>query len=309
MKKSRLYLLVIVLLVSFVSLGIFSCSKKKKLTLSSLIISVTPNPASVTVGNPENFIATALRDGAPVSVDFTWSVNPITLGTITAEGIFTAGSSDEKGTVVASAEGDSGSAEVTVSGNSPNYYGILSDTYTNPSLKLDTLNPPDTDGGFLGLWPYVAPPGVPIITVDSDNTTYLEAPASSKVTITNDWAGMYIMFGYDGTADGGSAVETNMSVYSDASLKLDVKTSTEFGVSVEWTDTVGRKDSAEKLVQADLGVVLNNSWQSVSIDLSTLVGKDHGLPINFTKIKLPFAFSADAGTGTVFWIDAVRWEK
>ncbi len=120
MKKNRVYLLAVVLLVSFVSLGIFSCSKKKKLTLSSLIISVTPNPASVTVGNTENFIATALRDGDPTEVDFSWSVNSdtpgSTVGTITAEGVFTAGSTSGEGTVVASAEGDSGSADVTVSG-------------------------------------------------------------------------------------------------------------------------------------------------------------------------------------------------
>ena len=113
MKKIRLYLLTFVLLLSFVSLGIFSCSKKKKLTLSSLVITVLPNPATVKEGENETFTATALRNGSPESVDFTWSVSPSTMGTITALGVFT-GSEAGSGTVVASAEGESGSADVTV---------------------------------------------------------------------------------------------------------------------------------------------------------------------------------------------------
>ncbi len=291
MKKIRLYLLTFVLLLSFVSLGIFSCSKKKKLTLSSLVITVLPNPASVEKGHNETFIATALRNGSPVSVDFTWSVSPSTLGTITDEGVFT-GSESGSGTVVASAEGESGSADVRVGADS-NYYGILSDTYLNPSIKFDTNNPPDPDGGYMGFWPFGE------ISMAGDNTTYTEAPGSSKITITSGWAGMYVMFGYDGTPSGGSAVETDMSFYSDAYLRFDVKTSTEVIVGVEW-----QGGSASKKIHEDLGIEMDDTWYPVEIDLSTLPG------IDFSTIKLPFLFSVDGGTGgTVFWIDKVRWEK
>ncbi|MCK4533074.1 hypothetical protein KAU39_04755 [bacterium] len=302
MNKIRVYLLAVVLLVSFISLGIFSCSKKKKLTLSSLVISVVPNPAVVTVDSSQTFTATALRDGAPVSVDFTWSVNPSTLGTITAEGVFTAGSNSGDGTVVASAQGDSGSAEVIVSGGSFNYYGLLSDTYTTPSIKFDTNNPPDTDGGKLGLWP-----GAPLPVMESDATTFTEGPASTKFTISSGWAGLWLQFGYP-TALGDLIPRQgkDMSAYSDAYLKFDVKTSTEVVVSVEWIDeATGNKDSAAKKINEDLLIAMDDNWHPVSIDLSLLTGSLGS--INFNKICVPFAFSAEGGT--VFWIDKVRWEK
>lgn len=178
-------------------------------------------------------------------------------------------------------------------------YGILCDSYKYSALKADVLNPPDPDGGYIGFWGTIEMVG--------DDTIYTEAPASSKFTITGGWGGIWIQFGFDGI--GGPSVETDMSEYSDAYLKFDVKASNDFGVSVEWTDTLGRLDSAEKYVYADLGVPLDDAWHSVAIDLSTLVGKTYGLPINFSKIKLPFSMFADGGSGITFWIDNVRWEE
>ena len=178
-------------------------------------------------------------------------------------------------------------------------YGILSDSYKSAALKPDVLNPPDPNGGYIGFWG--------AIEMDGDGTTYTEAPASSKFTLAGGWAGIWIQFGYDGT--GGDSVETDMSDYSNAYLKFDVKASNDFGVSVEWTDTLGSKDSAEKYINADLGVPLDDAWHSVAIDISTLIGKDSGFPVNFSKIKLPFSMFADGGAGITFWIDNVRWEE
>lgn len=114
MKKKSVYLTIVVFLVAFLCAGIFSCSKKKRLTLSSLVITVSPSSATVLTGATQDFTVTATRDGDPVSVDFTWSVSPSSLGTITDEGKFTAGSSAGTGNVIASAEGESGSAAVEV---------------------------------------------------------------------------------------------------------------------------------------------------------------------------------------------------
>ena len=169
-------------------------------------------------------------------------------------------------------------------------YGVLCDSYKYSALKLDVLNPPNPDGGFNGWWG-----GFLMV---SDDTTYTESPQSSKITVTGGWGGMYFQFGYDGSEWGGSAIETDMSEYLNAYLKFDVKTENEFGVGVEWGT-----GSAEKQVIADLGIIPNNEWQSVAIDLSTLDG------IDFSTIKLPFFLATDGTEGVTFWIDNVRWEE
>ncbi len=107
--------LTVILLLSFVFTGIIGCSKKHRLVLSPLVITLSPNSVTVTFNKTKQFTASATRDNKPVSVPFTWSVEPGTLGTIiSSTGLFTAASSPGQGTVTVSAEGESASADVKV---------------------------------------------------------------------------------------------------------------------------------------------------------------------------------------------------
>ena len=106
---------VIILMISFVISGIYGCTKKHRLVLSPLVITISPSSWILNVNKTKQFSASATRDGKPVSMDFTWSVEPASLGSINSTtGLFTAGSSEGQGKVIASAEGESASVDIEV---------------------------------------------------------------------------------------------------------------------------------------------------------------------------------------------------
>lgn len=77
-------------------------------------ITVTPSPATVGVLKTQRFYATAYdQSGRELSTTFTWSVSS-GLGTINADGLFSAGAAELSGKVTATSQGVSGSADVSV---------------------------------------------------------------------------------------------------------------------------------------------------------------------------------------------------
>lgn len=180
-----------------------------------------------------------------------------------------------------------------------NTYGLLSDTYTNPSLKFDIANPGNVDGGYLGAWgAAMVKGGIP--------DTYTDPPTSLKVSCPGGWGGIWLQFGFNPETPPGEAVEKDMSLYGKY-IKFDIKTNEEVIFGVEWWDNIaGNKDSAERKFKQDLNFPTDNTWHSVRIDLRDLVGKNYQHPINFKKIKLPASF---CGKNVTFSIDNLRWEK
>ncbi len=180
-----------------------------------------------------------------------------------------------------------------------NTYGILSDTYINPSLKFDTANPGNVDGGYLGAW------GTARVSGGIPNT-YTDPPTSLMVDCSGGWGGIWLQFGYDPGAPPGEAVRKDMSSYGEY-MKFDIKSNGEVIIGLEWWDTiVNNKDSAEKKLKQDLNIPADDIWHSVKIDLSKLSGKNFKNPINFKTIKLPASF---CGENVTFYIDNLRWEK
>lgn len=77
-------------------------------------IVIEPTSAGLIVDETQQFTATAYDAfDNPLSVSFTWSVTG-SVGTVTSSGLFTAGRQAGSGSVIASADGASGSADVTV---------------------------------------------------------------------------------------------------------------------------------------------------------------------------------------------------
>src|SRR3954447_21398538 len=90
-------------------------------------LAVSPTNVSVAAGASQQFSASGADAlGNPVSPSVTWSVGPGTPGTISPSGLFTAGSTTGSGTVVATADGVSASATLTV-------------TVPPPALRTQTI--------------------------------------------------------------------------------------------------------------------------------------------------------------------------
>ncbi len=178
-------------------------------------------------------------------------------------------------------------------------YGLLSDKYTNPSLKFDMANPGNPNGGYLGAWGSAqVKGGIP--------DTYNDPPSSLKVACIGGWGGIWFQFGFDPKGPPGEAKEKDMSLYGKY-LRFDMKSDGEVIVGMEWWDDVAQnKDSADIKIKQDLKFPTDSKWHSVKIDFTKIRGKNYGHSINFKKIKLPVSF---CGENLTFYIDNLRWEK
>ncbi len=180
-----------------------------------------------------------------------------------------------------------------------NIYGILTDTYTDPSLKFDITNPGNEDGGYLGVW---GPTKATANIFDGHS----DPPNILKVSCRGKWGGIWFQFGYNPKSPPGQVVNTDMSLYGGY-IKFDIKTDGELIVGMEWWDDIeDEKDSMEKKINEDLNVPTDNNWHSVEIDINKLVGKEFKRSVNFEKIRLPISFY---GENVTFYIDNIRWEK
>ncbi len=178
-------------------------------------------------------------------------------------------------------------------------YGLLSDKYTEPSLKFDTANPGNVDGGYLGAWGSAqVKGGIP--------DTYNDPPSSLKVACVGGWGGVWFQFGFDPKGSPGEAMERDMSLYGKY-IRFDMKSDGEVIVGMEWWDEIAQnKDSADIKIKRDLKFPTDNKWHSVKIEFTKIRGKNYGHSINFKKIKLPVSF---CGENVTFYIDNLRWEK
>jgi hypothetical protein len=111
-------------------------------------------------------------------------------------------------------------------------YGLLSDKYAEPSLKFDTANPGNPDGGYLGAW------GSAKVKGDVPDT-YTDPPSSFKITCIGGWGGVWFQFGFDPDSPPGKAREKDMTDYGKY-LRFDMKSDGEVIVGMEWWDDVAQ---------------------------------------------------------------------
>lgn len=172
-------------------------------------------------------------------------------------------------------------------------YGLFSETYARPTyagIKLDTNNPPDTDGGWLGAWGSAAL---------SDGTGATEKSEGSKglkcaVASGTGGGGWWIQFGYDGV--GNTQRSKDMSAFGAGYIRFDIRTPVDVQIKLE--STTGTK----LFWVSTKGVALDDAWHSVAIPIADFIGLD------LTNITVPAGFHATSN-GFTYYVDNVRWEK
>ncbi|MDD5066940.1 MAG: carbohydrate binding domain-containing protein [bacterium] len=182
----------------------------------------------------------------------------------------------------------------------PDQMGIFSETYTNYSLHLKSLNPPDALGGYMGTWQSENKnPAV----VTEDTTIVQEGKKSLKVSVgKGPWGGgMWIQFGFD-KSESPVKVSTDLSGYKDGSLVFWVKTKTDMLIKLE-----SEKGGESKKTLSMYNIPTDDTWQKVVIPMKdfTAVG---GIDLKKVNVVFGSHFVVPQST-SVFWLDNIYITK
>ncbi|MCX5778427.1 MAG: hypothetical protein NTU66_04330 [Elusimicrobia bacterium] len=170
-------------------------------------------------------------------------------------------------------------------------YGLWSETYAGIIFGDVRYSSTTATDGYLGAWNCF----VSTITPGAEGQYALELDTYGQN------GGIFMQFGYNGT-DTSPQVPTDMSAYAGGTLQFMAKIYTECGVKIEWTG-----GSKELLMNAKLGVAMDNQWHQVSVPLSWFTG------INLSAITCPADFYsqwlASPPLTRTLYIDNVFWQK
>jgi len=309
---------------------------KEKVTAPSTVVQVSPARAEVAPGQPQTFQA-ATVNGADVSAQTQWALNPPELGTLSAtEGsqvVFTASSTaaGKTGTLVASVNGVTATCDIVVVSTgtgggggggdggggggggtvNQNVYAFFSETSDSLGMKLDTPNPPDPDGGFLGVFQGTDQGGTGTIQLTSSNQA-TEGNQSLHVTGTlpdvNSFGGIFFVYGFPITSP--SSIKTrDLSAFANGTLKFDFFGHDFNDVLIKLESASGSDATSPQFkLKGDLNVPFGENFTSVSIPLSQFTSRG----LNLSQFRgITFSVTgAVSGVGTChFGIDNLRLEK
>ncbi len=121
----------------------------------------------------------------------------------------------------------------------------------------------------------------------------------------SQWAGWFVQEG-----GSGSNTTRSMATYSSGYLAFDFKSSSaDVQIGIRSNNESAGTGTAQLMLGQNMGVLLNNQWQSVAIPISSFTALDANL--NLSTMTVYFnaaAVGADIGTASgSFWIDNVRW--
>lgn len=295
----KVFILVFALLFTIFS----GCSKKSRLTNSTLVLRISPASVSMVAGSTQTFTAfgrTPASDNPDINPE--WSLSPESLGTLNSlkgkSVVFTAGSSPGSGKIIAR-EGDV-RADATITVGSGGSGGGTTLTFYSDSGLINIFGTPDiftwqkniplqtsieqSDGG--------GPPG--------DSTKYQRIGDDDS-----EWFGAGIVI----NKVGGNATPTNLSSYSSGnSLKFYIRLGRALSgaenikIEIEYGDSTPGDKATVNLGPGNGFNSASTSWQEITIPLTSFSGVD------YTKILLPFEITAENLTSALtFDWDYVRW--
>lgn len=177
---------------------------------------------------------------------------------------------------------------------------------TISSTSWTTFNVLNDQGaaGYVGT--YTGNGGV-ISFFNLDYSTYTEGNRSQRTDFSiapTQWAGWYVEEG----AAGGTETRY-MVTYSSGYLCFSVKASTDIEVGIRSNNVAAGNEQSKVLLNRDLGVLLNNQWQEVSIPVSSFTALDSNLDLSTMTVYFNAAMVGSkigAASGS-YWIDNVRW--
>ena len=207
-----------------------SASATVTVTATAIALSVTPATAGVTTGATQQFKATVQGQSNPT---VTWSVDGIndgnsTVGTINAQGLYTAPSQMGSHTVAASVTNPTASANAAVTvfdfsispgatllapgGTQQFTASIQGLTNTSVTWSVDSNTGGNNSVGTIsssGL--YTAPGTVGPHTISAASVAYPSNSVNSQVTVENSFPGAVLTYHNDDTRDGAYLQETTLT--------------------------------------------------------------------------------------------------
>jgi len=274
--RQKMFIFSVIFLTCCVILFI-SCSKRSRLTNSTLILTISPSSATVLPGGTQTFTVSgrSAKTDNP-DIDPEWSLSPTTLGKLSSSSgktvTFTAGSSEGSGKIIAQ-EGDVRvEALITVTAGSVwkiyNDEGAIATVWTWDSYGEWGVGSSSAtfDGNFTGI--SGIPEGAKCFKTVSDNG--------------NTYAGWGIFH------DGGVVARTN---YSNGHLVFWLNSDAEVKVEIE-----GPKGTKKSRKISSTG----GAWQQISIPMSDFAGVD------FSQIYGSFSITVESSNKT-FYVDDVKW--
>lgn len=279
-----------ILIVLFI-ISISACKKKEKLSISTLIISITPSNATLSINETQRFqIFTRSAKSDNPEINPSWSVEPGYLGNISnSKGLSTTfiAISSGIGKIIAT-EGDvSGLATITVVS-----------TTTQQILEMAFYN----DSGLIAKEPdiYVWQEASATFQEQQNDGTPVDSQKFQRVSGNSTWFGCGIVLyksnpnkaedlsTYWATGKLKFYIRTNRALTGNEKIKIEIKdvnniTSTQYISNYNWDNN-------------------NRNWQEIVIPLKEFTG------ISFTNVKFPFMITAvDIASSLTFDWDYVRW--
>ncbi|MCX7940894.1 MAG: hypothetical protein N2555_03890 [Endomicrobia bacterium] len=296
-KKEKL----LIILILFLALLIFSCSKKEKLQANTLQLYVSPSYVQLQPGGSIELTCrgkSAKSDDVDINPE--WKVNPETLGTVKPtrgkKVNFQAGNQTGSGKIKVQ-EGD-----VYTEVNFVIQYGEVQNGQSQPGIIFYSDNGLNNQFGIPDIFIWSASGITPSEENNSNNS--VDAAKFQRFSSSSGWFGGGIVLNKVGT----QPFPVDLSpYYTGKSLKFYLRinrglTSAEtIKVEIEHTQ-IGTK--AKEYLSNSYGFnEASTSWQEITIPLSKFSGVD------YTKILLPFEITVENNTAplTLDW-DYVRWE-
>lgn len=140
-----------------------------------------------------------------------------------------------------------------------------------------------------------------------DYSTFTEGNHSNKAAFgitASQWAGWFVQEGGDG-----SNATRYMVTYSSGYLAFSFKSLVDVQVGIRSANVLSGNETSKLLLGQDLGVLLNDQWQDVSIPISTFTALDTNLDLSTMTVYFNAAVvgaQVGAASGS-FWIDNARW--
>ncbi len=296
---------ILVLFFVFSLLVFLSCSKRSRLTSSTLVLSILPTSVSLAPEATQTFTVsgkTAKTDNP--DIDPEWSVTPSTLGTLNKktgkEVVFTAGSSAGTGKIIAQ-EGDvKAEASITVSASAGGGSSDVVLSFYNDSGLVNTFGTPD-----IFVWSEDSSLSISEERSDGDGAP---GDVNKYQRIGDDnssWFGAGIVINKVGEVQN----PVNLSSYASSSnsLRFYIRLSRGLTDSEKIKVEIEHTSSTKETVYLDANYGFNKdntSWQEITIPLTSFSGVD------YTQVLLPFEITAENITShlTFDW-DNVRWTK
>lgn len=286
---------------------VISCSKKNRLTTSTMQIQIEPGSALIGAGSRQQFTATGITPkSGRVTISPIWSVDPVALGEFSVvQGdvtVFTATGSGF-GTISASLSDVTAGIEIAVKDNNgtvpADAYGVYSET---DRLRL-LIDVDSSIGVFSSDNATFDGDAFADITTDVQEGIYAKR-TTVRVGTTDAYAGWFIQYGLMGSND-----TINMDYYKNGYLKFWVKTPINLEVKIRSSDVDSDINQAKIFLSSISGFDNDNEWHEVAVPLSGFSGVSWNIIKEFFIISSVSDIDGTGGETKTFYVDHIRWTK